>query len=82
MASDDRKIKTKPAPKNDALPKNKSTPDAASSKAEGAEKDVDLSSPHAAPPGLDKHGWGSSNRRSVVRRALRLRQFFADSLIK
>ena len=32
MASDDRKIKTKPAPKNDTLPKNKSTPDAAPSK--------------------------------------------------
>jgi len=43
MASDDRKIKTKPAPKNDTLPKNKSTPDAAPSKAEGGEKDVDLS---------------------------------------
>ena len=46
MASDDKKIKTnyKPAQKNDPVPKNKSTPDAASSKAEGAEKDVDLSS--------------------------------------
>ena len=44
MASDDRKIKTKPAPQNDALPKNKSTPEAASSKAEGAAKYVDLSS--------------------------------------
>ena len=44
MASDDRKIKTKPAPKNDTLPTNQSTPDAAPSKAEGAEKDVDLSS--------------------------------------
>ncbi len=43
MASDDRKIKTKPAPKNDTLPKNKSTPDAAPSKAEGGEKNVDLS---------------------------------------
>ena len=40
MASDDRKIKTKPAPKNDTLPKNKSTPDAAPSKAEGGEKDI------------------------------------------
>jgi hypothetical protein len=27
MASDDRKIQTNPAPKNDTLPKNKSTPD-------------------------------------------------------
>jgi hypothetical protein len=44
MASDDGKIKTKPAPKNDALPKNKSTPDAAPSKAEGGAKAVDLSS--------------------------------------
>jgi hypothetical protein len=44
MASDDRKIRTKPAPKNDTLPTNQSTPDAAPSKAEGAEKDVDLSS--------------------------------------
>ena len=44
MASDDRKIKTKPAPKNDTLPTNQSTPDAPPSKAEGAEKDVDLSS--------------------------------------
>jgi len=35
MASDDRKIKTKPAPKNDTLPTNQSTPDAAPSKAEG-----------------------------------------------
>jgi hypothetical protein len=44
MASDDRKGNTKPAPKNDALPKNKSTPDALPSKAEGGEKDADLSS--------------------------------------
>ena len=43
MASDDRKIQTNPAPKNDTLPKNKSTPDAAPSKAEGGEKDIDLS---------------------------------------
>ena len=43
MASDDGKIKTKPAPKSDALPKNKSTPDAAPSKAEGGAKDADLS---------------------------------------
>ena len=43
---------------------------------------LQLSNAFGRPPGLDKHGWGSSNRRSVVRRALRLRQFFADSLIK
>ena len=43
MASDDRKIKTKPAPKNDTLPTNQHS-GAAPSKAEGAEKDVDLSS--------------------------------------
>ena len=42
MASDDRKIKTKPAPKNDTLPTNQSTPDAAPSKAEGAEKDLSV----------------------------------------
>ena len=41
MASDHGKIKTKPAPKNDTLPKNKSTPDAAPSKAEGGEKRMD-----------------------------------------
>jgi hypothetical protein len=39
MTRDDGKTKTKPAPKNDALPKNESTPDAAVSKAEGGEKD-------------------------------------------
>ena len=44
MASDDGKIKTKPAPKNDALPKNKGAPDSAPTKAEGGEKDVDSSS--------------------------------------
>ena len=44
MASDDKKIKTKPAPKNDALAKNNSTPDAVASKSEGGEKDADLSS--------------------------------------
>jgi hypothetical protein len=51
MATDDRKIKTKPAPKNDALPKNKSTPDSAPSKAEGGEKDVDLSSGYSRGEG-------------------------------
>jgi hypothetical protein len=44
MAIDEKKIKTNPAPKSDALPKNKSTPDAAPSKAERGEKDADLSS--------------------------------------
>jgi hypothetical protein len=44
MVGDDRKIKTNPAPKNDALPKNKRTPDAAPSKAEGGEKAAHLSS--------------------------------------
>ena len=37
MASDDKKIKTNPAPKNEAPPKNKSTSDVDSSKAEGGE---------------------------------------------
>ena len=44
MTSDDGKTKTNPAPKNDALPKNKGAPDSAPSKAEGGEKDVDTSS--------------------------------------
>ena len=51
MASDDRKIKTKPVPKNDALPKNKSTPDASPSKPEGGEKDVDSSSGYSRGEG-------------------------------
>ena len=37
MASDDKKIKTNPAPKNEAPPKNKSTSDVDPSKAEGGE---------------------------------------------
>ena len=44
MASDDNKTKPDPAQKNDALPKNKSTSDAAASKAEGGEKDAGSSS--------------------------------------
>ena len=40
MASDDNKTKPDPVQKNDALPKNKSTSDAAPSKAEGGEKDA------------------------------------------
>ena len=51
MTSDDRKIKTKPAPKNDTLPTNQSTPDAAPSKAEGGEKDVDSSSGYSRGEG-------------------------------
>ena len=51
MASDDRKIKTKPVPKNDALPKNKSTPDASPSKPEGGEKDVNSSSGYSRGEG-------------------------------
>ena len=38
MASEDKKIKTNPAPKNDAPPENKSTSAADPSKAEGGEK--------------------------------------------
>ena len=69
MASDDRKIKTKPAPQNDALPKNRSTADAASSKAEGAEKDVDLSSGYNRGEGQKpvskayKENWNLISRR-------------------
>jgi hypothetical protein len=37
MASDDKKIKTNPAPKSEAPPKNKSTSDVDPSKAEGGE---------------------------------------------
>jgi hypothetical protein len=37
MASDDKKIKTNPAPKNEAPPKNQSTSGVALSKAEGGE---------------------------------------------
>ena len=51
MTRDDGKTKTKPAPKNDALPKNESTPDAAVSKAEGGEKDVDSSSGYSRGEG-------------------------------
>ena len=46
MASDDNKTKANPAPTNDALPKNKSAPDAPPSKAENGPKDADLSSGH------------------------------------
>jgi hypothetical protein len=38
MASEDKKIKTNPAPKNDAPPENKSTLGANQSTADGAEK--------------------------------------------
>ena len=51
MTSDDGKTKTNPAPKNDALPKNKSAPDSAPSKAEGGEKDVDSSSGYSRGEG-------------------------------
>ena len=51
MTRDDGKTKTKPAPKNDALPKNESTPDAAVSKPEGGEKDVDSSSGYSRGEG-------------------------------
>ena len=44
MASDDNKTKADPVQKNDAPPKNKSTADAAPSKAEGGEKDAGSSS--------------------------------------
>jgi hypothetical protein len=44
MASDDKKTKADPVQKNDVPPKNKSTSDAAPSKAEGGEKDAGSSS--------------------------------------
>ena len=42
--SDDKKTEAVPVQKNDAPPKNKSTSDAAASKAEGGEKDAGSSS--------------------------------------
>jgi len=42
--SDDKKTKAVPVQKNEAPPKNKSTSDAAASKAEGGEKDAGSSS--------------------------------------
>jgi hypothetical protein len=42
MASDDKKIKTNPAPKNDAPPENKSTSGVDPSKAEGGEQSAAL----------------------------------------
>jgi hypothetical protein len=44
MASDDNKTKADPVQKKDAPPKDKSTADAAPSKAEGGEKDAGPSS--------------------------------------
>jgi hypothetical protein len=44
MASDDKKTKADPVQKKDAPPKDKSTADAAPSKAEGGEKDAGSSS--------------------------------------
>jgi hypothetical protein len=44
MSSEDKKIQAHPTGKNDAPSKNKSTPDAAPSKADSGEKSADLSS--------------------------------------
>jgi hypothetical protein len=44
MASDDKKTKADPVQKKDAPPKDKSTADAAPSKAEGGDKDAGSSS--------------------------------------
>jgi hypothetical protein len=49
MASSDNKTKADPAPKNDALPKSSS--DSSPSKAEGAEKNTDLSSGYSRGEG-------------------------------
>ena len=59
MASDDKKVKTNPAPKNEvppkknneALPKNKSTSGVDLSKAEGGEKAADLPSSYSRGEG-------------------------------
>ena len=59
MASDDKKIKTNPAPKNEAppkkhneaLPKNKSTSDVAPPKARGSEKVADSPSGYSRGEG-------------------------------
>ena len=51
MADDDKKTNPTPAPKNDALPKNTTPPDASASKAEGGQKDADLSSSYSRGEG-------------------------------
>ena len=51
MASDDKKIKTSPTPKNESPPKNKGPSDVSPSKAEGGEKTVDLSSNYSRGEG-------------------------------
>ena len=51
MASDDKKIKTDPAPKNEAPPKKKSTSGVDSSKAEGGEKAADSPSGYSRGEG-------------------------------
>jgi len=48
MASDDKKMKTNPAPKKEAHPENKSTSGVDPSKAEGGEKAA------GAPPGYSR----------------------------
>ena len=51
MASDDKKIKTNSAPKNEAAVENKSTSGVSPSKAEGGEKTADLSSSYSRGEG-------------------------------
>jgi len=51
MASDDKKIKTNPAPKNEAPPKNKSTSSVDLPKAEGGEITADLPSGYSRGEG-------------------------------
>lgn len=51
MTSDDKKIKTKPAPKSDALPKGKSNGEAATSDIAGGGKDADPSSGYSRGEG-------------------------------
>jgi len=51
MARDDKKIKSNPVPKNEALPKKRSTSGVDESKAEGGEKTTDLPSGYSRGEG-------------------------------
>ncbi len=51
MASDAEKTIANPGPKNDALPKSKSAPEVAPSKAESLQKDAGLSAGHSRGEG-------------------------------
>jgi hypothetical protein len=51
MASDDKKVKTNPAPKNESLSKNKSASSVDPSKTESGEKTADLPSGYSRGEG-------------------------------